>query len=83
METLYLSRRNLEALLSKLDRRAAGEETRCTIEKYRQPSSHYQQTMDFISVVAVEDDEYYNSQGRHPGEMHPSDEANLTNPIKV
>lgn len=78
--TVYLSRRNLVALLSKLDRRAAGESTRCTINKNKQPSAEYQQTMQTIDVIAVEDEEYYSSQNRSAGIMHPADESNLAVP---
>lgn len=80
VSTVYLSRRNLVALLSKLDRKAAGEDTRCTINKNKQPSPEYQQTMQTINIVAVEDEEYYSSQNRAAGIMHPSDESKLTVP---
>jgi hypothetical protein len=39
----------------------------------------YKQTMREILVVAV-DDEYYSSQARPAGEMHPLDEAILNAP---
>jgi hypothetical protein len=78
--TLYLSRRNLLALLSKLDRDAAGEHTVCTLIKYQQPSPQYQQTMREIAVIAVQDEDYYGTQERPAGEMHPSDEVNLQPP---
>lgn len=80
---VYLSRRNLLALLSKLDRQAAGEETHCTIIKNKQPGkAEYNQTMERILVIAVDDDEYYGSQQRPAGEMHPADEKNLAKPEK-
>lgn len=80
---VYLSRRNLLALLSKLDRQAAGEETYCTIIKNKQPGkTEYNQTMERILVIAVEDREYYDSQQRPAGEMHPLDEAKLNKPTK-
>lgn len=75
---LYLSKRNLLALLSKLDRDERGDSTACTIIKYKNPSPAYQQTMDSIMVTAVPDEEYYTAQLRPAGEMHPADEANMT-----
>lgn len=77
---IYLSRRNLLTLLSKLDRQANGDETMCTIIKNRNPSPSYQQTMQQIAVIAVDDEEYYGSQGRPAGVMVPQDEANLPKP---
>jgi hypothetical protein len=69
---VYLSRRNLLVLLSKLDRRAAGEETAGTIIKRDNAHAKYPQTMKQIEVIAVEDVEYYTT--REAGMMHPSDE---------
>lgn len=78
---LYLSRRNLQALLAKLDADAAGENTACTIIKHRNPDvSAYQQTMDTIAVIAVQDEEYYGAQERPAGEMHPREEVQLAKP---
>lgn len=77
---LYLSRRNLEALLAKLNRRSNSEDTYCAIIKVQQASPVYKQTMPEILVVAVDDEEYYSSQARPAGEMHPKDEANLDAP---
>lgn len=77
---IYLSRRNLMALLSKLDRDAAGESTYCSIIKYQQLSPHYKQTMKVIMVTAVQDEDYYTDQARSAGEMHPDDEKNLPKP---
>ena len=73
--TLYLSRRNLLALLSKLDRQAAGDETACAIIKYSNLADPYCNTMDQVTVVAVADEEFY--ANRQPGVMHPADEAKL------
>jgi len=65
--TVYLSRRNLLTLLSKLDRQAKGEATACTLIKGKNHASKaYQQTMERIAVVAVEDHEIYGSQNRQP-----------------
>ena len=72
---IYLSRRNLLALLSKLDRQAAGDETACAIIKYKYPADPYCNTIDQVVVTAVADEEFY--ANRQPGVMHPLDEANL------
>lgn len=72
---VYLSRRNLLTLLSKLDRQKAGEYTMCTIDKMDNVHPKYPQTMERISVIALEDEEYYSN--RTPGEVHPDDEANI------
>ena len=72
---LYLSRRNLLTLLSKLDRLEAGDETACAIVKSANPSDPYCNTMDQVTVIAVPDDEFYTN--RSPGIMHPLDEARL------
>lgn len=77
---IYLSRRNLVALLAKLDAEAAGIQTACTIIKHRQPSPAYQQTMDAIAVIAVQDEEFYGAQSRPAGEMHPREEMQLDKP---
>lgn len=71
MQTLYLSRRNLLTLLSKLDRAAAGENTACTLVKQDTLHPHYPST-DIIQVTAVEDSEYYTD--REPGVLFPADE---------
>jgi hypothetical protein len=64
MEKVFLSRRNLTALLSKLDRKKAGEQTYCTIIKNDNRHPKYPQTMEQIIVTAIEDEEYYD---RDPG----------------
>ncbi len=69
---VYLSRRNLQVLLSKLDRAAAGDSSACTIIKYDMAHPVYPQTHPMIMVTALEDAEYYTD--RDPGEMHPKDE---------
>ena len=71
MERVYLSRRNLLSLLSKLDRRAAGCTTQCTLIKNDDQHPVYPQTMPRIEVIALEDEEYYTE--REPGEVHPDD----------
>ena len=72
---IYLSRRNLLALLSKLDRQAAGDATACAIVKYSNPTDPYCNTIDQVMVIAVPDNEFY--ANRAPGVMHPADEVNL------
>ena len=56
---VYLTRRNLLSLLSKLDRRVAGQQTECTLIKNDNAHPVFRQTMQSIEVVAVEDQEYY------------------------
>ena len=72
---IYLSRRNLLTLLSKLDRQAAGDATACAIIKSANPADPYCNTIDQVMVIAVPDDEFYTN--RSPGAMHPADEARL------
>lgn len=74
-ERIYLSRRNLEVLLSKLDRQKQGESTACTIIKCDTQHPKYPQTMDVIEVIAVENGDYYTE--RLPGIMHPKDVVKL------
>jgi hypothetical protein len=50
MQRVYLTRRNLLALLSKLDRAAAGENTECTILKQDTLHPHYPSS-DIIQVT--------------------------------
>jgi len=71
--TVCLSRRNLLALLSKLDRRAKGEQTECTLVKRDDTHPVYPQSHHVIFVVGVEDAEYY--KDREPGAVHPKDES--------
>lgn len=51
---VYLTRRNLLTLLSKLDRKGRGERTACTIVKNDNLHDKYPQTMKRLSVVGVE-----------------------------
>lgn len=64
---VFLSRKNLQNLLSKLDRQLAGESTECTIFKHKSKTNKYQQTMNSIEVIAVENKAYYEALGREPG----------------
>lgn len=71
MKTVYLTRRNLQTLLNKLDRQRAGEATACTLIK--SDTQHIKYPMpEEMAIVAIEDEEYYTD--RLPGEVHPSDE---------
>jgi len=73
IERIYLTRRNLLSLLSKLDRKKAGEETACTLVKNDNLHPKFPQTMGFCEVVAVEDQEYYD-EGRPAGYVQPEDD---------
>jgi len=72
MEHVFLTRRNLLTLLSKLDRQKEGDITACTIMKCDNQHKVYPQTMRAILVTALEDEEYYTE--RQPGAMHPKDD---------
>lgn len=74
MQRVYLTRRNLLALLSKLDRVKAGEQSQRTIVKQDTTHPKYP-TTDVIVVTALEDGEYYSD--REAGKMHPADEATI------
>jgi len=67
-----LTRRNLEALLMKLD--LPEGESACTISK---PSDDQKLT---LFVKAVEDEQHYEQEGRPAGMMHPREERKLTKP---
>ena len=71
MEQVFLSRRNLLTLLSKLDRKAKGEGTACTLIKSDVLHPKYPCSTKIV-VTAVEDNDYYTD--RAPGPVHPSDE---------
>jgi hypothetical protein len=70
MQQLYLTRRNLLTLLSKLDRKKAGEQTRVTLIKFDIEHPKYP-CSDITLVTAVEDADYY--ADREPGVVHPAD----------
>lgn len=76
METVkvYLSRRNLLALLSKLDRVKKGELSACTIIKMDTQNEKFPMTVPVV-VTAVEDADYYHD--REPGPVLPVDEKNI------
>ena len=67
MQQVYLTRRNLQTLLNKLDR---GSGSAHTIIKKDTKHSKYP-CSDIISVTAVEDKDYYTN--REPGYVHPLD----------
>ena len=69
--TVFLSRRNLQTLLNKLDRVKGGGTSLRTIIKYDRVHPVYPQSHDAIQVTAVEDAEYYID--RAAGIMHPLD----------
>lgn len=71
METVYLTRRNLLSLLSKLDRVKAGGESKRTIIKKDTVHTVYPSSA-IIEVIAVEDEEYY--ADRQPGVVYPADD---------
>jgi hypothetical protein len=71
-ERIYLSKRNLLTLLSKLDRLEQGQETQCAIVKYSNPLDPYCNTMDQVMVIAVPDEKFYTK--RTAGQVHPLDE---------
>lgn len=79
MNVVCLTRRNLLALLAKLDRNknAGPQSSECTIVKLDTAHPHYPCSAPTI-VQAVEDDEYY--KDRPAGEMSPEDEKNLPKP---
>lgn len=79
---VYLSRRNLLTLLSKLDRAASGDETACSIIKSDNTHEKYPQSMDSIMVCAVEDAEYYGTSNRAAGDIHPADESVIAKGIR-
>lgn len=72
---IYLSKRNLLTLLSKLERLEAGEDTRCTIIKNANPLDPYCNTVDQVAIIAIPDEKFY--VNRQPGAMHPKDEERM------
>lgn len=74
MNRIFLSRRNLLTLLSKLDRVKEGDFSACTIVKRDTAHPKYPQTIDEIVVTAIEDEDYYID--RCAGAVHPLDDPN-------
>ncbi len=73
-EQIYLSRRNLLTLLSKLDRAKKGDDTAATLIKFKVPGDIMAQSMDECWVTAIEDDVAYAI--REAGVVHPKDDPN-------
>lgn len=73
MKQVYLTRRNLLTLLSKLDRTKAGDPSECTIIKRDTAHPKYP-CSDVIAVTALEDAEYYTD--REAGAVHSKDDPN-------
>jgi hypothetical protein len=71
-DRIYLSKRNLLTLLSKLERFEQGQETKCAIIKYANPLDPYCNTMGEVMVIAIPDEKFYTN--RAAGEVHPLDE---------
>lgn len=67
MIQVYLSRRNLLALLAKLDCVKEGNPSFCTIIKKDIEHPKYPQSHPHIVVTALEDEDYYTD--RNPGLM--------------
>lgn len=72
METIFLTRRNLLTLLSKLDRKVKGDKTECAIVKFSAPGK-FVQSVDAATIIAVEDAEFYGDKDRDPGAVHSAD----------
>jgi hypothetical protein len=70
MQKVYLTRRNLLTLLSKLDRAKNGEQTARTLVKQDTIHPKYP-CSDIIEVTAVEDEDYYTD--RLAGVVHSGD----------
>jgi hypothetical protein len=71
---LYLTRRNLQTLLNKLDRNRQHpdkpELSACTLVKMDTLHPKYPCTEPVV-VIALEDEDYYTD--REPGQVHPED----------
>lgn len=81
---VYLSKRNLLTLLSKVERFEKGEETKCAIIKYSNPLDPYCLRIgqeSELMIVAIPDDKYYTSRGA--GEVHPDDEPGVEGNIEI
>lgn len=66
---VYLSRRNLQTLISKLDRRLQGDDTQACLVKRDDKHPTYPQSHPVVVVQALEDAEYYTD--RESGPVHP------------
>lgn len=70
--TVFLSRRNLLTLLSKLDRMKEGESSHCALMKSDDTHPTHPQSHPTIFVVAIEDEDYYTN--RQPGAVDSRDD---------
>lgn len=80
MQQVFLSRRNLITLLSKLDRKQNGnidDNEEVFINKHDNKHPLYPQTDPWIRVTALEDEEYYTN--REPGIFSDSTELGIAN----
>lgn len=74
---LFLSRRNLQTLINKLDGVKEGNPSKCTIIKYDGSHPRYPMTSDgegvlsSVMITAVEDEDYYTD--RKPGVVREGD----------
>lgn len=75
MEQVFLSRRNLLTLLSKLDRVKLGEKSTCSLVKNDTCNLSYPQTCECIMITAVENEDYYTE--REPGEVLAKDDPSF------
>lgn len=75
MNHMTLSRRNLLALLAKLDIVKAGGASACSLIKYQNAGDPGGQSMDSCLVKAMEDEDYYVT--RAAGELHPDTVAKM------
>ena len=78
-EQIFLSRKNLETLLNKLNRNKEDPgASQCTLLKCDNKHKKYPQSMPEILVTAVENDDYYTD--RDAGYILPIDDpANVPN----
>jgi hypothetical protein len=79
--TVYLSRRNLLSLLTKLDRVKAGGSSVCAIVKNDQYHAAYPQSLPDVVIQAVEDEDYYSD--RAPGVMIEDVDATLSKKVST
>lgn len=70
-DRIYLSKRNLLTLLSKLERFEQGQETKCAIIKYSNPMDPYSNTVDDVMIIAIPDEKFYTN--RTAGPVHELD----------
>lgn len=74
MQHVYLSRRNLLTLLSKLDRNLELAES-TAVTKVAASAQLSSRTPRILSIHALmEDEEYYVTGDRGPGRVHPADD---------